>query len=102
MHQDNPMIKRAVIDPTAPTRYRAQIVSELLRFVPEVPDGTDIRDANELATLLVKFDWPTIKRFGGWLFSDNGWIQTSRTGPSNDVLGRLRVRLREVKDDPDA
>lgn len=96
------MTKRAVLDPDAPIRFQAQIANELLRFVPGTPDEVDVRDARELAPLLAKFDWPTIKRFGAWLFSDEGWIQASRAGPSNDILGRLRVRLRELKDDPDA
>ena len=106
------MKRKPVINPQAVRDFEEKIVRELLRFVPGpgAPDAVDVKDAQSIAPLLKKFDWPAIQRFGSWLFSDDGWLDRStktNSGirrlhpgePSNEILGRLRAILRQVDDE---
>jgi len=105
------MRRKPVINPQAVRDFEEKIVRELLRYVPGpgAPDAIDVKDAQSVAPLLKKFDWPAIQRIGSWLFSDDGWPYQTRTGsgvkilrpgePSNEVLGRLRALLRQADDE---
>lgn len=107
--------RKPVIDPKAVKDFEEKIAQELLRFCPGPggPDEIDRRDAAFLAPLLKSYDWPMIKRFGAWLFSDAGWPKNKDStpfearkrgmgpGPSNADVGQLRVKLKAMGD-PDA
>lgn len=103
---------KPVIDPTAAEKWRLRIRAELLRVV-ENPDEIDQRDADDLSRIFSRFsgitrDWPTLQKIASWLFGEgfpaNGFERKNGkkfSEPNNDLLGKLRVVLRNLTEDPD-